>query len=395
MEKADILEMTVRHLRQLQRQQFSGRFHLCITYHIHVYIYKKKKAFTTLICHLFISFLALSASDPAIINKYRLGFNECANEVSKYLTNMDGLNTEFRARLLNHLANVTVNIEQPEVTRETQSQSPPITGTPYAPSKSPPVSRSSYAPYPKFNSNNANVLQPNSGQVLKVNGNTISMPTNVSTEVLHNVQNLEKLGNITPHKSENAKCSENTPSKMVHGVQTFSSQMPSGEVAFIIPAANMVQYGTIPNYVIPVLQPQSTIQISSQSSSNVIQAQQTVPIAYSAATSHSVVPSVFPNTTFVNSSLNTLNLPISLVSSGNGTIAVQREQSPQFAAFPVNNVNVLSNQIQKINFPSENNSYKTNVEEGSSFGQRGIVSPVESHLIDEQNEKVDPMWRPW
>lgn len=30
MEKADILEMTVRHLRQLQRQQFSGKFRVTI-----------------------------------------------------------------------------------------------------------------------------------------------------------------------------------------------------------------------------------------------------------------------------------------------------------------------------------------------------------------------------
>jgi hypothetical protein len=223
------------------------------------------------------------------------------------------------------------------------------------------------------------------------------MQTNASTEVLHNVQSLDKLGNITPHKSENTKCSESSPSKVVHGVQTFSTQMPSGEVAFIIPAANMVQYGTIPNYVIPVIQPQSTIQISNQSTNNVIQAQQSLPIAYSGgiASSHSVVPSVFPNTTFVNSSPNTLNLPISLVSSGSGTIAVQREQSPQFAAFPVNNVNVLSNPIQKINFPSDNNSYKAKDEEGTSFGLRGIVPPEESRLIDEQNEKADPMWRPW
>lgn len=67
LEKADILEMTVKYLENLQRQQS-----------------------------------ALSqASDPNIINKFKAGFSECANEVNRF----PGLETQTKRRLLQHLSN--------------------------------------------------------------------------------------------------------------------------------------------------------------------------------------------------------------------------------------------------------------------------------------------------
>ncbi|XP_063742365.1 hairy-related 9 isoform X2 [Eleginops maclovinus] len=69
LEKADILEMTVKHLRNLQRVQMS----------------------------------ALSA-DATVLSKYRAGFNECMNEVTRFLSTSEGVNTEVRSRLLTHLS---------------------------------------------------------------------------------------------------------------------------------------------------------------------------------------------------------------------------------------------------------------------------------------------------
>nr|XP_046253800.1 hairy-related 9 isoform X2 [Scatophagus argus] len=69
LEKADILEMTVKHLRNLQRVQMN----------------------------------ALSA-DATVLSKYRAGFNECMNEVTRFLSTSEGVNTEVRSRLLNHLS---------------------------------------------------------------------------------------------------------------------------------------------------------------------------------------------------------------------------------------------------------------------------------------------------
>ncbi len=72
LEKADILEMTVKHLRSMQRQQ-----------------------------------LALAAAtDNTVVSKYRAGFTECAQEVTRYLGQVDGLASDTKSRLLHHLEGV-------------------------------------------------------------------------------------------------------------------------------------------------------------------------------------------------------------------------------------------------------------------------------------------------
>uniref|UniRef100_A0A8C5DFR9 Transcription factor HES-1-B-like n=1 Tax=Gouania willdenowi TaxID=441366 RepID=A0A8C5DFR9_GOUWI len=65
LEKADILEMTVKHLRNLQR---------------------------------------LHITDPLVVGKYRAGFSECVGEVTRFLSACEGVTTEVRTRLLAHLA---------------------------------------------------------------------------------------------------------------------------------------------------------------------------------------------------------------------------------------------------------------------------------------------------
>ncbi|XP_053755114.1 transcription factor HES-4 isoform X1 [Panthera pardus] len=70
LEKADILEMTVRHLQSLRRVQVTA---------------------------------ALGA-DPAILGKYRAGFNECLAEVNRFLAGCEGVPADVRSRLLGHLA---------------------------------------------------------------------------------------------------------------------------------------------------------------------------------------------------------------------------------------------------------------------------------------------------
>ena len=66
LEKADILEMTLKHLENMQRQQVA----------------------------------LATATDPTVINKYRAGFTECAGEVGRF----PGLEPAVRRRLLQHLA---------------------------------------------------------------------------------------------------------------------------------------------------------------------------------------------------------------------------------------------------------------------------------------------------
>eukprot|EP00058_Branchiostoma_floridae_P015781 XP_002601269.1 hypothetical protein BRAFLDRAFT_127515 [Branchiostoma floridae] len=70
LEKADILEMTVKHLRNLQRQQMA----------------------------------AAVSTDPSLLGKYRSGFSECMTEVSRVMGSMDGVDGQVKQRLINHLA---------------------------------------------------------------------------------------------------------------------------------------------------------------------------------------------------------------------------------------------------------------------------------------------------
>jgi len=69
LEKADILEMTVRHLQNVQRQQMASAI----------------------------------STDPTVLNKYRAGFNECATEVGRYIGRVDGVDHGLRQRILSHL----------------------------------------------------------------------------------------------------------------------------------------------------------------------------------------------------------------------------------------------------------------------------------------------------
>ncbi|XP_028822378.1 transcription factor HES-1-B-like [Denticeps clupeoides] len=76
LEKADILEMTVKHLRNLQRAQMTAALN----------------------------------TDPTVLGKYRAGFSECMNEVTRFLSTCEGVTTEVRTRLLGHLASCVTQI---------------------------------------------------------------------------------------------------------------------------------------------------------------------------------------------------------------------------------------------------------------------------------------------
>ena len=73
MEKADILEMTVKHLKNVQHQEQRGT-----------------KAQT------------LSAA----ANRYRAGFTECAQEVRRYLASVEGVSPTVHERLISHLETI-------------------------------------------------------------------------------------------------------------------------------------------------------------------------------------------------------------------------------------------------------------------------------------------------
>ena len=44
-------------------------------------------------------------TDPKVLHKYAAGYSQCANEVARYLSKMEGFNPEVKNRLANHLSN--------------------------------------------------------------------------------------------------------------------------------------------------------------------------------------------------------------------------------------------------------------------------------------------------
>ncbi|XP_043483595.1 protein deadpan-like [Leptopilina heterotoma] len=78
LEKADILEMTVKHLQTVQRQQLSTAV----------------------------------ATDPAVLTKFRSGFSECATEVSRYVSHLENVEPAVKQRLVSHLNNCVSHLQQ-------------------------------------------------------------------------------------------------------------------------------------------------------------------------------------------------------------------------------------------------------------------------------------------
>ncbi|XP_071805455.1 transcription factor HES-1-like [Asterias amurensis] len=78
MEKADILEMTVRYLKEVQSTSTDGR-----------------------------------TSPSAQISQYHAGYSECLGEASSFLSNCESIDLETRLRIMNHLADRCSSLNEP------------------------------------------------------------------------------------------------------------------------------------------------------------------------------------------------------------------------------------------------------------------------------------------
>uniref|UniRef100_A0A0L8HFY6 Uncharacterized protein n=2 Tax=Octopus bimaculoides TaxID=37653 RepID=A0A0L8HFY6_OCTBM len=245
MEKADILEMTVKHVRQLQRQHFS-----------------------------------VSANeDPTIINKYRLGFNECATEVSRYLNSVDEVNIEVRARLLNHLACYMTNYGSSSTPNSSISSSSSVSESssclsPNIPTLSPKSASTPQISIPKAQSSSPVVLTvaaaapsvptpPSKPIVLTTEACTTtpvaSLAAASSTTTTTSIGTCTSSTNTTTISNTlngSLSFTSNSPlqtAKFVSGVQLIPTKLPSGEVALVFPANVMAGTQTQqPSYIIPI-----------------------------------------------------------------------------------------------------------------------------------------------
>lgn len=184
LEKADILEMTVKHLRNLQRVQMTA---------------------------------ALTA-DPSVLGKYRAGFNECMNEVTRFLSTCEGVNTEVRTRLLGHLSSclgqiVAMNYQQPPPSSQplhVQLSSPPVAS---APVPMPCKMTTAEAVSPKVFQGGFQLVPATDGQF------AFLIPNPAYASSPGPVIPLYANGNVTPSGGSQAQ-------SPVQGLTTFSHKMP-------------------------------------------------------------------------------------------------------------------------------------------------------------------------
>ncbi|XP_067139815.1 transcription factor HES-1-like [Centruroides vittatus] len=168
LEKADILEMTVRYLQNVQRQQMA----------------------------------AAISTDPTVLNKFRAGFNECATEVSRYVSRIEGVDPALRQRLLNHLSHCLNGL----------NSTPPFStqgaGTMAFPGMSPQFS---------------NVLNPLQSLSLQI---PAGVPAYLNRSDVNN-------------NSTNSTLSPSSSSKLFNGLPLIPTRLPNGDFAFLLPSQSL------------------------------------------------------------------------------------------------------------------------------------------------------------
>lgn len=194
---------------------------------------------------------ASASNDPVVLNKYHAGFNECAVEVSRYLSSMEGVDVELRARLLNHLANSISNL--PGGVTNAASPPPPI--PPQMPSN---PSTATVSALPAVASVRPTIQTLVTPTVVSAAGHM--NPTTVSSTI--NASEYAKLQPQPPSAIVNNQITTYQPSfapnsnacasqgsnqaKIVGGVHVIPTKLPTGEIAFVLPQ------NPPPSYIIPI-----------------------------------------------------------------------------------------------------------------------------------------------
>ncbi|XP_076318571.1 transcription factor HES-4-like [Tachypleus tridentatus] len=207
LEKADILEMTVKHLQNMQRQQIAAR----------------------------------SMNDPSALPKFIAGFNECALEVGHYLSGVDGSNPSVRQRLLNHLADCLSGLNE----RLTQPSGASYSMSPMHPVHiqvpSTPTTVSTGSSNKLYDSVRLVPYRLPTGEIAfllprdSLNNQFGKYSPVVSTALSSPVRLLESSGILSPAASDR---SETSPSPVTHA-STVSSLIPVFEPISPVPSYNL------------------------------------------------------------------------------------------------------------------------------------------------------------
>lgn len=201
LEKADILEMTVKHLRNLQRNQLASAM----------------------------------ASDPTVVTKFRAGFHECANEVIRYLGTVQNVGSDVKSRLVSHLSTC---LQTQNNTASTENMH-----TPCQPQQQVPVT----SPQQQVN-----ILQPLSVHIPH-NANVVSRPQSSEfafsrqTSPQSLSQSPQLLNIATPVSSDSNSNSPIKSTPISGQFQIIPSNLYNGPVAVYVGQINQRQCMTTPD----------------------------------------------------------------------------------------------------------------------------------------------------
>ncbi|XP_013395728.1 transcription factor HES-4-B [Lingula anatina] len=279
LEKADILEMTVKHLRSIQRQQMA----------------------------------AAVTSDPSVLGKYRAGFNECANEVTRYMRSIDGINEDVRLHLLNHLASCAYKVNQ-VTPSETSSSASTVQQTITAP-------QTIAAPQQP---------QPQTLQPIHVQIPSASQFTTVTTPSMLPCQPQQT------QQQPTVSCPQNglVQSNITGSFQLIPGTLPNGQVAYILQSPSQIQNGQLLQQQSNVISPVNNVTampIVLQTSPNVQQQQgqqqlqTTSPTVLNIPTMHQLSPAQQQKQTTVESGLAPLTNFCKVDGNNNGHSFVNAE----------------------------------------------------------------------
>ncbi|XP_033642402.1 transcription factor HES-1-like [Asterias rubens] len=231
LEKADILEMTVKYLRNMQRQHMS----------------------------------AAMTNDPNLLNRYRLGYSECISEVSRFLNNgSETPNVEVQTNLIGHLANCC----SPQGTPAKQQQQQPQQAQSPPQQQQVTYAQSQTAPQNVPAAIAAAVTQ-SAQQQPKLQQNPAQLQ--VAVPPASCAQTLPTVAVSAPYQPNNFqggfKVESNNIARVISGIPIgVPGTLPSGEITVVLPS-QALPGGQLPSHFIPVYA-QSTPLLSPPASSH-------------------------------------------------------------------------------------------------------------------------------
>ncbi|XP_071501143.1 uncharacterized protein [Diadema antillarum] len=224
LEKADILEMTVKHLRTVQRNHLA----------------------------------APRTSDPSTVSRFRQGYSECIHEVARFFTNIENMgNADMRLSLINHLANCC---------------NPPTSSSPPATQPSPPTSPVSVSPIAPLHVGQPTVTVPSpaiaaaavnpalqGSQPVKVQispagtvttSTALTTTTNIAASPVQQQFVQHHIEAMSPTATNTVAAA--TPAQVVSGIPVgIPGTLPSGEITLVLPPQALAG-GQLPSHFIPV-----------------------------------------------------------------------------------------------------------------------------------------------